>query len=330
MKISVVVPTRNRSQLLAQALAGIHDQGHADLELIVVDDGSTPQEASRNEELTRAARDNASYVYLEGANGHGSGPSIVRNAGLQRATGALIAFCDDDDFWCEPDFLARVDAAYALHPDLDLVLANQRALRDGVPAYEVWQPVLLTAIADRRGAQGECISVSRDELLVSPGTFAHLNTCVFRRALVEELGGFRRDVLYAQDMDLYVRFVDRMRRALYLDLTVAVHNIPDRSRTHNSSSRLSPEDRWLIVHGITGHLWLHCQTPEARGYAARLAGEVCRDLALSCRAAGSYAVAHRWARVAGAWRPTAKWGVFTLLLGLQAWSRGSRTGLSRA
>jgi hypothetical protein len=245
------------------------------------------------------------------------------------ATGTLISFCDDDDFWCEPDFLARADAAYAAHTDLDLVLANQRAQRDGVPAYEIWQPGLLSAIAARRGAQGECIPVRRDELLVSPGKFAHLNTCVFRKALVEELGGFRRDVLYAQDMDLYVRYVDRMRRALYLDLTVAVHNIPDRSRTNNSSSRLSPEDGWLIVHGITGYLWLHCQTPEARTYAAQLAGDVCRDIALSCRDAGHHGVAHRWARLAGAWWPTAKWAVFTMLLGLQARSRGFRTAAPR-
>ncbi|WP_018912639.1 glycosyltransferase family 2 protein [Thiomonas sp. FB-6] len=323
MKISVVVPTRNRSHLLAQALAGIHDQSHAELDLIVVDDGSTQQEAARNEELTRAAREGARYVYLDGAKRDGSGPSVVRNAGLERASGPLIAFCDDDDFWCEPDYLAAAAAAFARHPDLDLVLANQRALRDGVPAYEVWQPGLLAAIGVKRGVAGDGVVVGRGELLGHPGKFAHLNVCVLRKSLVEALGGFRREVRYAEDMDLYVRYLDRMRRAFYLDRTVAVHNIPDRNRADNSSSRLTAEDGWVVVHGICSYLMLHCDTKEARNYAARLAGGVCRDLALSCRAAGNYALAHRWARVAGAWWPTTKWSVFTALLGTLAWA-GSR------
>lgn len=318
MRISVIVPTRNRAGLLAQALAGIRAQTHRDLEVIVVDDGSIPEEAARNREISLAARDGTRYVYLSGAGREGSGPSCVRNAGLERASGPLIAFCDDDDFWCEPRYLEHAAAAYERCSGLDLVLANQSARRDGEPAYEFWQPRLLAAIGDRRANAGAPIAVSRGELLIEPGCFAHMNVCVFRKSLLDGVGRFRHDVRYAEDLDLYVRYVDRARSALYIDLTAAVHNIPDGKQARNASTRLGAEERWLTLHAIGSHLALTCRTPEALRYARRLAGDACRQLALSRHAMGLADSALTWARLAGGWRLSLKWMAFTAWLQLRA------------
>lgn len=89
--ISVILPTYNRRALLMRALRSVLDQTHADLECIVVDDGST----DGTEAAVRALSDpRIRYVHQENA-----GACAARNHGVDLAQGAYIAFQDSDDVW---------------------------------------------------------------------------------------------------------------------------------------------------------------------------------------------------------------------------------------
>jgi glycosyltransferase involved in cell wall biosynthesis len=97
--VSVVVPTHDRRRLLAQTLRSILWQREVDFEVIVVDDGSSDGTAEAVAELGEARVRLLRHETPRGV-------AAARNRGIAEATGAWLAFCDDDDLWA-PDKLAR-------------------------------------------------------------------------------------------------------------------------------------------------------------------------------------------------------------------------------
>src|SRR5215207_11141298 len=98
-RVSVVVPTRNRSRLLAVTLRGVLRQTGVDLEVIVVDEASTDDTPAL---LARLGDPRVRTVRHETP----LGVSTARNHGAAEARGDWVAFTDDDDLWA-PDKLAR-------------------------------------------------------------------------------------------------------------------------------------------------------------------------------------------------------------------------------
>lgn len=88
--ISVVIPTHNRSHLLARALASLPDGPDSLLEVIVVDDGSTDDTGSVVRNSGRKV------LFLRQGQ---AGPGAARNLGLDAASGEYVAFLDSDDVW---------------------------------------------------------------------------------------------------------------------------------------------------------------------------------------------------------------------------------------
>lgn len=101
--VSVVVPTRNRSNLLATTLHSVLWQRDVELEVIVVDEASTDNTA----DLVAAFVD-PRVTLMRNSVPHGA--SAARNQGAARARGEWVAFVDDDDVWA-PDKLIRQVAA---------------------------------------------------------------------------------------------------------------------------------------------------------------------------------------------------------------------------
>ncbi len=110
MLASIIIPTRKRPAYLEVALASAAPQAQAaGAEIIVVDDGSLPANA------TIARRAGARYVAL----GEPRGLNAARNAGIAAAEGELLAFIDDD-VECHPGWLEGLLAAAHAHPDVDV------------------------------------------------------------------------------------------------------------------------------------------------------------------------------------------------------------------
>ncbi len=93
-KASIIIPTYNRAKFIKETIQSVLDQTIRDLEVIIVDDGSTDETNSIVENLSK--NDNRiKYFYRKNC----GRPSIPRNLGFKNSTGEYLAFLDSDDIW---------------------------------------------------------------------------------------------------------------------------------------------------------------------------------------------------------------------------------------
>ncbi len=121
MDISVIIPTWNRAERLADALTSVFQQSVAVHEVIVVDDGST----DNTREMVARRFAGVRYIYQENR-----GVSSARNVGIRQATGDWIALLDSDDRWL-PDKLERQQQLIRAHPGYKLCHSNEIWIRNG-------------------------------------------------------------------------------------------------------------------------------------------------------------------------------------------------------
>jgi GT2 family glycosyltransferase len=185
VRASVVVPTYNRAESLTRLLVALESQRlpRDEFEIVVVDDGST----DRTEEVLRAR------PHVLATRQRNQGPAMARNSGVDRSTGALIVFVDDD---CVPeeDWLQRlIDADDEAGPDVAGFGGRIDPLRHGFLADFV---------------QAERL-VDHSPLAGHPTTLRYLVTAnaAFRRDAFCAVGGF--DPAYrtaaGEDVDLSFR-----------------------------------------------------------------------------------------------------------------------------
>jgi hypothetical protein len=109
-RVSVVLPTHNRPELLSEAIASVLEQTHADWELIIVDDASMPPvPCDMGDSRIRVVRHDAAL-----------GGAAAKNTGAHHALGDVLAFLDDDDCYA-PGYLARALEALDTHAEVDVV-----------------------------------------------------------------------------------------------------------------------------------------------------------------------------------------------------------------
>lgn len=101
-RVSVVIPTFNRADVVQRAIESALAQSVPPAEIVVVDDGSTDDTAAKVSGI-----DSATVRYLSQAN---AGGGVARNHGVREARNAWIAFLDSDDAWC-PDHIERLTRA---------------------------------------------------------------------------------------------------------------------------------------------------------------------------------------------------------------------------
>jgi glycosyltransferase involved in cell wall biosynthesis len=134
--VSVVIPVFNGQDYLGATLASVACQTLSDLEIVIIDDGSTDATA----ELVSSASDRR-LRYLRQQR---SGAAAARNFGVQQAAGKLIAFLDADDLWLPEKLAQQVAALDAgrgdviftkveefLSPDLSAAEASEVRLKQG-------------------------------------------------------------------------------------------------------------------------------------------------------------------------------------------------------
>jgi glycosyltransferase involved in cell wall biosynthesis len=181
--VTVIIPAYNASAFLSDAVASVLGQTHRDVEVIVVDDGSTDDTAAV------LAQWQARDARVRAVHQHNGGLAAARNAGLNVACGQYVAFLDADDV-IHPEKLERQVAYLEAHPGTDLVYSDYR-----------------TSDAELRPLTDEVIGVKR-----MPLREAYIYTNVFpimaplvRRSLVERVGGFDERLRACEDWDYWVR-----------------------------------------------------------------------------------------------------------------------------
>ena len=105
--VSVIIPTYNRYNFLLNAIKSVKSQTHTDIEIIVINDGSSqPEYYSFNDESVTIIhlKQNSRSIFGYPCVGY------VRNEGIKIAKGTYIAFCDDDDIWFPNKLQLQLDA----------------------------------------------------------------------------------------------------------------------------------------------------------------------------------------------------------------------------
>jgi GT2 family glycosyltransferase len=192
-RYSVVVPVYDNEHWVGEAIASVLGQTLGDLELIVVDDGST-------DESVAAIREYASDPRLRLIEQPNGGPSAARNTGIAAAESEFVAFLDSDDLWM-PEYLAKVDAALADRPDAGFAYVDAWRL-------DVDGRFFRASAMERQNPPEE---PPRDpmeflRLLIERGNFVFVSTTVRKRAL-EQVGGFDTSLWWVEDFDLWTRIL---------------------------------------------------------------------------------------------------------------------------
>ena len=123
--VSVIIPTFNRGYVIREAITSVLDQAHRDIEVIVVDDGSTD---GTGELMATCFGGDPRVRYWYQTN---RGASAARNTGLDLATGDYLAFLDSDDSW-KPWHLSLMLACLDRRPEAGMIWTDTEYVdRDG-------------------------------------------------------------------------------------------------------------------------------------------------------------------------------------------------------
>ncbi len=235
--VSVVVPTRNRSSLVADAIAGVLRQDlPEEYELIVVDNASEDDTAAMLVEQARESRIPFTAVRLD----RDRGPAVARNVGVTLARGRLVAFTDSD---CVPaaGWLRACSAASSSGVG---VVQGMTLAHPGQP-----QPLFNHFIETRQ----------------LDGSFSTSNVC-YRRDTLLAAGGFDPGCLYWEDVDLGWRVRRLGWDARFEPLALVYHQVlrlsawqwvtqPRRFYNWPAKAARYPEFRRHLWLGLWAHWW---------------------------------------------------------------------------
>ena len=195
VRVSVIIPTYDCLDYLPDALASIQMQGLDEIEIIVVDDGSTDgtdrflAQFSKREPRLRIVQS------------RGLGPSSARNLALEISRAPLIAFLDADDCWL-PGKLKAQAAFHVSHPDISFsftdYLHQDMHRRSLGTCFQYWRP------AFQGNPEGYfMLPDALDTLLAC--NLVGTSTVMVRMEALRAVGGFRNDLRSAEDWDLWLR-----------------------------------------------------------------------------------------------------------------------------
>ncbi len=216
--VSVVIATYNRSQFLPQTIDSVLGQEFKDLELIVVDDGSTDDTRA----ALKAYGSRIQYIYQENR-----GPSAARNLGVRHSKGSWISIQDSDDV-CAPNHLACLYGYARSGLASGMVFANGAYLGGPEHSRETIIPALKSRRLAHRGVRLEDLF---DKSIV------RLQAALISKDCYDELGGHDESLRISMDLDLSFRIYNRYP-VKYLDEVVFYYRKHAGNTSGNQELRL--------------------------------------------------------------------------------------------
>lgn len=181
VNVSVIIPTYNRGNMIADAINSVLEQTYKDCEVIVIDDGST----DNTKEIISRYGDKVRYFYQQRG-----GAGSARNYGVSVSQGTYLAFLDSDDIWMKNKLEMQMEIIKN-NPELILVYSDCIVTKNGtlVAYYSNWfKPKLGSVYED-----------------LIKGPFIPNLTVVVKKSIVLQVGGFDERLKMSQDYDLYLR-----------------------------------------------------------------------------------------------------------------------------
>jgi glycosyltransferase involved in cell wall biosynthesis len=186
--VSVIIPAFNVSKYIAKTAASVLEQTYKNIELIIVDDGSTDSTGA----IVKSLFDqNIIYIYQEN-----KGLPATRNTGIRASHGEFIAFLDADDFW-HPTKIEKQVSVLLANPEIDVVYANFRWIDP--TEHEVtanWNPRKFGKTLSEELHYHNIIAGSASSVMV-------------RGKALQDVGLFDENLIFAEDLDMWRRLAYR-------------------------------------------------------------------------------------------------------------------------
>ncbi|HOL49970.1 MAG TPA: glycosyltransferase [bacterium] len=209
-KVSVIVPVYNAERFIGETLRSVLCQTYKDIEVIVVDDGSTDHSV----EVIKKYNDPRIMLIRQ----QNRGVSAARNTGIKSSNGKFIALLDHDDLWLA-EKIEKQMILFEKNPDVALVYSDISYI-DGEGKPVSW---MLKQFEPHRGY------VLR-ELFVSD--FIPCLTAVFRKDVLEKIGLFNERYRYAEEYELFLR-IARFFQFDFVDEVLACYRVHQSNLSRN-------------------------------------------------------------------------------------------------
>lgn len=220
MLVSIVIPTHNRKALLQEALESVRDQAFRPVEIVVVDDRSTDDTQSGVDSF-RMDSENASLQVVTVV-GSGQGSAAARSLGFEESSGDAVMFLDSDDVLTK-EGLAELVAALEEDSQQDFVYGS----------------VQITDVSLVPGDEmiGRKINAKLRDTIMQYDW--HTMGALYRRRLVEEVGGWRDGINGSDDWVFQSRIKLHARMGSFVDTCVGLWRQHDGERLGATSFRQS-------------------------------------------------------------------------------------------
>lgn len=199
--VTVIVPNYNHAAFVGYALESVFAQTWKNLDVLVIDDGSTDGSA---EVLQPWGARGVRVVHQKN-----EGVSAARNRGIALARGEYIAFLDADDMWPKKDMLECAVRLFDQCPDLGWTFGDARPFRatDAEPNF-IDAPYLLSGgYYSQPGAISERKTLTAQDLCNNDRFFIPTGTLFIRRQCFQEVGGFDTQLKMFEDTDMWLRLL---------------------------------------------------------------------------------------------------------------------------
>jgi glycosyltransferase involved in cell wall biosynthesis len=237
---SIIIPTFNRGWILRDALESIFAQGMPEVEVIVVDDGSTDDTKA----VVGAYGSCVQYVYQENR-----GPAAAKNEGIRRARGRYMAFLDSDDVWLPGKLHTELEYFHAF-PTADVVISNCESWVKNTLLSDSW-------LRDRFGERDLVLPSAPAFLPPHPSSWIRgklFATCcmTLKRQVLHRLGREQFDVsLHSfEDWDFEIRLLRTSRVLILPEVLAKVRRFDDATRLDRPlpNQAYTPDQHRIAIH----------------------------------------------------------------------------------
>ncbi|MDY6836573.1 MAG: glycosyltransferase [Thermodesulfobacteriota bacterium] len=238
--VSVIIPTYNRSRFLGEALDSALNQTYKEMEIIVVDDGSTDDTA----QLVQRYKGRIQYIYQKR-----SERSNARNRGVRESCGEYIAFLDSDDLWL-PEKIERQVKILNENEQIGVVYAGVQFIDENGRAYE--GKICWEALQRKRQSLYE-------DLMTCNVISGSASSVLLRRECIDRVGPFDEAMNTCEDLDLWRRLA-----GLYRFQKIDLPLVKLRVHIENTQDRLSAMAKGYET--ILWKIWRQGTPPESASY----------------------------------------------------------------
>jgi glycosyltransferase involved in cell wall biosynthesis len=255
-KISVIIPTHNRPEMLIEAIASIKSQTFVDYEIIVVSNG----ESYRVKRLTQtiARNEGCRYFYLNEGN-----RSAARNIAIKEAKSELIAFLDDDDLWNPEKLQQQLEKMYETGADCIFTDFILRDMNSNIDRIHHIVPVNNAVCCG--------LTIPESFMVWRAGT-GGCSTVLIKRQVLLDLGGFDESMTLVEDWDMWRR-VSHKHKIVYLEETLSILRTHSANGENHATLRPWRCTYWEIYH--INKAIRYCP-PELRHMIPRMLSYICK------------------------------------------------------